>query len=193
MRRQLLLKLFRIAIGTARPLKCDGRECPRHGVINVTGEAAIGAEREHHLRPNLANAQHQIAYCLVEISPVELTVGIVKHLTAGDVEHLAGGRKFGAPQAGELVIGAGAAAISRRSSRRHAHNEGIDAVLVREQQRAAKCPGFIVGVGSYAEQLRHRIGWMKLAKRPTRESVTKIADGIWACLVKDSAWQPAIS
>ena len=76
-RRHALLQLFGKAVGPTGPLEGQRGEGARHGVIDVPGKAAVGTEGDHHLRTKAANAEHQLADNLVQVSAIQFAVGVV--------------------------------------------------------------------------------------------------------------------
>ena len=89
MRRQALRKLLRIAIRTPCPLECLRGECACHGVIRMSGESPICAERKDYVGTEPANSRHQLADNFEEGSTVESAVGMVQHLAVADSQELA--------------------------------------------------------------------------------------------------------
>src|SRR6516164_7321248 len=88
-RLQTRCKLPRIPVRPSRPLKCLRRERARHRVIRMPGQSAIWSERQHYIRSQPSDPEHQFTHHLVEIGAIELAVRIPQHLAVRYAEKLA--------------------------------------------------------------------------------------------------------
>ncbi len=151
MRRGALLKLFWKAIRSSSPLEGQGGEGAGHRVINMTGQASIGPEGDHHLGTQAADAEHEVANDLVEIGAIQFAVGVSEYFAVSDAEDLARGSELGPPELGQFLIALGYAAIAGGGAFGQAYDSGLNAAVVIQEQSSAKGAGFVIGVSSNAE------------------------------------------
>ncbi len=150
-----------ISIGSCSPLERNGREDSRHGMVEMSGYAAVGTVGNDHLRPNLANTLHQVADDFEQLSFGEVPVLIAKNLPMLYAEQTAGVAQFAGAHLRKFSIGLCAAAIARCGPGGQADDADLDPALSIQRERAAEAASFVVRMSGDAKKPR-QLGYSPL-------------------------------